>query len=214
MKNRIAMSFYANTIFPILLDTLTIGLRQQRREVAQAASGRVLEIGIGAGANLPFYPDQASEIVGIEPSTALLDRARARVQQLPPARRATVILQQGSAEQLPFSDHEFDSAVACLVFCTIPQAEVAAREMYRVLKPGGKVLFFEHVRASDARLTRWQDRFNNPWKIFACGCHINRDTKGLFARVGFQYQELREYHHPAFRFLKLCAPVIQGVAVK
>ena len=208
------MSFYEDTIFPILLDTLTIGLRQQRQEVMQAASGRVLEIGIGTGANLPFYTDRATEIVGIEPSRALLDRARARVHHLPPTRQATIVLQQGSAEQLPFSDHEFDSAVACLVFCTIPQAAAAAQEMYRVLKPGGTVLFFEHVRASNARLTRWQDRCNNLWKKFACGCHINRDTKGLFAQVGFQYQALREYHHPTFRFLTLCAPVIQGVAIK
>ncbi|MBI3247843.1 MAG: class I SAM-dependent methyltransferase [Deltaproteobacteria bacterium] len=208
------MSFYENTIFPILLDTLTIGLRQQRQEVMQAASGRVLEIGIGTGANLPFYTDQATAIVGIEPSTALLDRARARVQQLPPTRQAAVVLQPGSAEHLDFADANFDTVVACLVFCTIPQAETAAREMYRVLKPGGRVVFFEHVRASTATLTKWQDRLNELWGKFACGCHINRDTKSLFASVGFQYQELREYHHPAFRFLKLCAPVIQGVAVK
>ena len=208
------MSFYEDKIFPILLDTLTIGLRQQRQEVLQTASGRVLEIGIGTGANLPFYTEQASEIVGIEPSMALLNRAHARVHQLSPSFRARVRLQQGFAERLDFPADTFDTAVACLVFCTIPEAEAAAREMYRVLKPGGKTVFFEHVRATDATLIRWQNRFNTLWKKFACGCNLNRDTKALFAEVGFHYQELREYRHPAFKWLKLCAPVIQGVAVK
>jgi ubiquinone/menaquinone biosynthesis C-methylase UbiE len=176
----------------------------------------VLEIGIGTGANLPFYTGQVSEVVGIEPSTALLEKAQTRLRQLQQqsATPANVILQPGSAEKMDFADATFDTVVACLVFCTIPRAKVAAQEMYRVLKPGGNVVFFEHVRAPEAPLVKWQDRLNSFWNVLACGCNINRDTKVLFADVRFQYQEVREYQHPALNFIKLCAPVMQGIAVK
>jgi SAM-dependent methyltransferase len=212
------MGFYADKIFPLLLDTLTTGLRPQCQEIVQAASGRVLEIGIGTGANLPFYTNNVSEIVGTEPSSALLGKAQARLQQLQQQSviQPTIVLQPGSAEKMDFADAAFDTVVACLVFCTIPQAEAAAREMHRVLKPGGKVVFFEHVRAPEAYLAKWQDRLNPLWNTFACGCNLNRDTKGLFAHVGFQYQELREYHHPALQLMKtkVCSWVMQGVAMK
>ncbi len=210
------MSFYADKIFPLLLDTLTAGLRPQCKEIVQAAQGRVLEIGIGTGANLPFYTNQVTEVIGIEPSAALLEKAQARLQQLKQQSviQPQIVLQPGSAERMDFADATFDTVVACLVFCTIPRAEAAAREMHRVLKPGGRVVFFEHVRAPVANLVKWQNRLNPVWNALACGCNLNRDTKTLFANVGFQYQELREYHHPALQFLKVCSWVIQGVATK
>jgi ubiquinone/menaquinone biosynthesis C-methylase UbiE len=212
------MGFYADKIFPLLLDTLTTGLRPQCQEIVQAAQGRVLEIGIGTGANLPFYTNQVNEVVGIEPAAPLLEKARTRLRQLQqrPETLPKVILQPGSAEKMDFAGGEFDTVVACLVFCTIPQAEAAAREMHRVLKPGGKVVFFEHIRAAEAPLVKWQNRLNSLWNVIGCGCNLNRDTKGLFARVGFQYQELREYHHPALQMLKtkFCSWVMQGVATK
>jgi ubiquinone/menaquinone biosynthesis C-methylase UbiE len=212
------MGLYADKIFPLLLDTLTTGLRPQCKEIVQAAQGRVLEIGIGTGANLPFYTGDVSEVVGTEPSPALLEKAQTRLRQL---RQHSVVqpqvtLRAGSAEKMDFADATFDTVVACLVFCTIPQAEAAAREMHRVLKPGGKVVFFEHIRAAEAPLVKWQNRLNLLWNVLGCGCNLNRDTKGLFARVGFQYQELREYHHPALQVLntKVCSWVMQGVATK
>src|SRR5262245_6512496 len=118
------MGLYADKIFPLLLDTLTTGLRPQCKEVVQTSQGRVLELGIGTGANLPFYTNQVSEVVGIEPSVALLEKAHSRLQQL--QRQAVtlpkIVLQSGSAEKLDFADATFDTVVACLVFCTIPQA--------------------------------------------------------------------------------------------
>lgn len=212
------MGFYADKIFPLLLDNLTTGVRPQCKETIQAAQGRVLEIGIGTGANLPFYTSNVNEVVGIEPAAPLLEKAHTRLQQI--QQQAVtfpkVTLQPGSAEQMNFADGEFDTVVACLVFCTIPQAEAAAREMYRVLKPGGRVVFFEHIRAAEAHLVKWQNRLNSLWNVIGCGCNLNRDTKGLFAQVGFQYQELREYHHPALQLLntKFCSWVMQGVATK
>jgi ubiquinone/menaquinone biosynthesis C-methylase UbiE len=212
------MGFYADKVFPLLLDTLTTGLRPQCKEVVQTSRGRVLELGIGTGANLPFYTNQVSEVVGIEPSTALLQKAQTRLQQLKQQSviQPQVILQPGSAEKMDFADATFDTVVACLVFCTIPQAEAAAREMHRVLKPGGKVVFFEHIRAAEAHLVKWQNRLNSLWNVLGCGCNLNRDTKGLFAHVGFQYRELREYHHPALQVLntKVCSWVMQGIAMK
>jgi ubiquinone/menaquinone biosynthesis C-methylase UbiE len=210
------MSFYADKVFPVVLDVLAAGVRPQCQEVIQSATGRVLEIGIGTGANLPFYTRQVDEVVGIEPAQALLDKAQERVTELrqQPQFTARVMLQTGSAEALDFPDASFDTVVACLVFCTIPHAELAAREMYRVLKPGGTVVFFEHVRAADPALVKWQERLNGVWNVLACGCNLNRDTKALFTRVGFEYQAIREYHHPGLRFLKICSWVMQGIAKK
>ena len=211
------MGFYDDNIFPVLLDTFTAGLRRQRKEAVGVASGRVLELGVGTGANLGFYSAQAREVVGIEPSAAMLKKSNARwrsLQQQSAASHPRVVLQRGSAEQLAFADATFDTVVACLVFCTIPDAEAAAREMFRVLKPGGRVVFFEHVRAPDARWARWQDRLNPLWNVLASGCNLNRDTKALFTRAGFVYRDVREYYHPALWYLKVCSSMIQGVAVK
>jgi ubiquinone/menaquinone biosynthesis C-methylase UbiE len=210
------MGFYADKIFPLLLDTFTAGLRTQCQEVVGAARGRVLELGVGTGANLGFYTSQVTEVVGIEPSAALLEKSHVRLQSLQQQSGGLpkIVLRQGSAEHLEFADATFDTVVACLVFCTIPAAEVAAREMYRVLKPGGQVVFFEHVRAPDAYWIRWQNCLNPLWRKLAAGCNLNRDTKRLFAKAGFVYRHVREYYHPALWYLKFCSSIVQGVAVK
>lgn len=187
------MSFYEDHIFPHLLDWATRPLRRDREALVAEARGRVLELGVGTGANFPFYSDNATEIHGIEPCAALLGKAREQAQACPAPDR--FMLSQGSAEALPYPEDYFDTVVACLVFCTIPRPDVAASEMYRVLKPGGKVLTLEHV-ASNARWTgRLQKGLNPAWKHLACGCHLTRHTADTFSRAGFDLSDTRHFRH-------------------
>ncbi len=211
------MSFYEDKIFPIALDIALAGIADTRRELIESAEGRVLEVGIGNGANLQYYTDKATEVVGVEPCAAMVDMAQKKVDKLVANSAGTTPrekyqLKVGGGEDLDLEDNSVDTAVACLVFCTIPDAEGAAKEMFRVLKPGGKMLFFEHVHAGPSIKARFQNIMNPIWKPLACGCHLNRNTKHLFQLAGFDYQQIEEYHHP--KMFPIFSSVIHGVAVK
>jgi ubiquinone/menaquinone biosynthesis C-methylase UbiE len=145
------------------------GMRERRAAVLAAAQGRTLEIGAGTGLNVPHYPDAVSELVLTEPVDAMSVRLRSRIEALGP--RASVVGTQ--AEELPFPDDHFDTVVSTLVFCTVEDPERAVAEVARVLKPGGQLLFIEHVRADSERAARWQDRLHKPWQIWADGCNCN-----------------------------------------
>src|SRR5215208_2626885 len=152
------------------------GLAARRRALVGQASGRVLEIGAGTGLNARHYADDA-ELVLSEPDEAMADRLRHRMASL--RRPATIVV--AGAEALPFGDREFDTVVSTLVLCTVPDQEAALREVHRVLKPGGRLLFIEHVRSDSPRWARWQDRLNGPWRAFADGCNCNRATLDALA---------------------------------
>lgn len=204
------MSFYEDRVFPFFME---LGTRAFRREIAELmgeAEGRVLEIGAGTGANLAFYSAAVTEVVGIEPVAAMLEKAQRVVDQV--RHDFPVVLQVGDARALPFEDHSFDTVVACLVFCTIPQPEKAVKEMYRVLKPGGKLVFYEHVASSRPGVHTWQKRINPVWKRLACGCEITRDTRQLFSRAGFHFKQINDFEHG--KVPALMAPIISGVAAK
>lgn len=156
---------------PLLRGTEEAGLRERRREVLSAARGRTIDIGAGTGANLGLFPATA-EIVMAEPDPHMTKRLR---QKLAESGSAVELVEAG-AESLPFEDSSFDTAVFTLVLCTVPDPKAALAEAARVLKPGGQLLFVEHVRAEDAGVARWQDRLETPWRVFADGCHCNRDT--------------------------------------
>jgi len=147
------------------------GLRNRRRKVLAAAKGRTLDIGAGTGANLDLFPDGV-ELVMAEPNPHMLKRLRHKLTES----AIDVELVQAGAEQLPFADDSFDTAVFTLVLCTVPDAKAALAEAARVLKPGGQLLFVEHVRSQDEGAARWQDRLETPWRLFGDGCHCNRDT--------------------------------------
>jgi ubiquinone/menaquinone biosynthesis C-methylase UbiE len=155
-----------------LKGTEDAGLREMRRETLAAASGRTIDLGAGTGANLALYPDAVTELVLAEPDPHMLKKLRVKVGET--GRDAEVV--EAPAERLPFEDSSFDTAVFTLVLCTVPDPEAALAEAARVLKPGGKLLFVEHVRAQDAGLARWQDRLEKPWRFVGDGCHCNRDT--------------------------------------
>jgi ubiquinone/menaquinone biosynthesis C-methylase UbiE len=148
-----------------------LGLARQRRRTARAATGRVLELGIGTGRNLPHY-SSVEEVVGIEPDRHMLRQAHPRAAAAP----FPVRLVEGSAEALPFGEHEFDTIVVALALCTIPDPDAALAEARRVLKPDGRILFLEHVRSSRPRLARFQDLITPVWMVLAGGCHPNRAT--------------------------------------
>ena len=138
------------------------------------ARGRVLEIGAGTGLNLSLYPTSASELILTEPVPAMFRRLGRRTARDPRVRTMSVV---GSALQV--EDASVDTVVSTLVLCTVPSVEPVLAEIVRVLKPGGRLLFCEHVRATDARLARRQDRFAGVWAAFAQGCRCNRDTVSL-----------------------------------
>jgi SAM-dependent methyltransferase len=148
------------------------GLREMRRATLAQASGRTIDLGAGTGANLGLYPDAVTDLVLAEPDPHMLRRLRPKVAEAGLA--AQVI--QASAEDLPFHDDSFDTAAFTLVLCTVPDPARALAEAARILRPGGRLLFVEHVRSGDAGMARWQDRLKGPWRFFADGCHCNRDT--------------------------------------
>jgi ubiquinone/menaquinone biosynthesis C-methylase UbiE len=146
------------------------GLRETRRRALAAASGRTVDVGAGTGANLDLYPRSVTELVLAEPDPHMLRKLR------PKAAGVGAEVVAAPAERLPFEDASVDTVVFTLVLCTVPDPEAALAEAARVLRPGGRLLFVEHVRSEDSGLAGWQDRLEKPWRFFADGCHCNRDT--------------------------------------
>jgi SAM-dependent methyltransferase len=149
-----------------------------RQRLLAGLAGRVLEVGAGNGLNFPHYPATVTEVLAIEPEPYLRRLALAAAQQAPVPIRVT----DGTAEALPAPDAGVEAVVASLVLCTVTDPDQALAETRRVLRPGGRLRFYEHVRATDPRLARWQDRLERPWGWLVGGCHPNRDTRGRHCR--------------------------------
>jgi ubiquinone/menaquinone biosynthesis C-methylase UbiE len=176
------MGFYENHILPAIMDVALVGLKEDRQDLISQASGNILEIGMGNGVNLPFYTNSAKQIVGLEPCEAVVCKAKRKLRGLADEGALQVGENDykfivGGAEQLQFESDSFDTIIASLVFCSIPDAASAAREAFRVLKPGGKLLFFEHVQSPDQWTCRIQTFVNPLWKVFACGCSVQDNHK-------------------------------------
>jgi ubiquinone/menaquinone biosynthesis C-methylase UbiE len=182
------MSFYRRHVIPHLLHW---AMRQEalvpfRRRVIGAADGRVLEVGIGSGLNLPLYGRSVRTVIGLEPSPELLRLARARAT----AASVPIELLEASAEAVPLNNASIDTVVTTWTLCTIPNAAVALAELRRVLRPGGALLFVEHGRAPEPGVARWQDRLDPLWRRAAGGCHLNRKIDDLISDGGFQIDTL------------------------
>ena len=182
------------------------GLRDMRREVLALASGRTVDLGAGTGVNLDLYPDIVSELVMVEPDPHMIKQLRAKA-----AGRGGVEILEASAQALPFADDSFDTAVFTLVLCTVPDPALALREAARVLKPGGKLLFIEHVRAGEAGLASWQDRLEKPWRFLADGCHCNRDTAALIEASPLKLERAESGELP--KAPPIVRPLVSGSAV-
>ncbi len=183
------MNLYEQYVLPHLIDyTCGMGaVMKTRKQIVPLAEGRVLEIGIGSGLNLSFYdPAKVSVIVGVDPSAAIQKLAQQRAAQISiPVEM--VALELG---QIQAADASFDSIVCTFTLCTIPDAGAALKEMRRVLKPGGKLLFSEHGLAPDLPVVRWQNLITPLWKPFSGGCHLNRDIPALIRAAGFSIEQL------------------------
>ena len=186
------------------------GLREMRAELVGSASGRTLEIGSGTGLNLAHYPDAVTELVLTEPDPHMAKRLRRRLQAgTPPVGLVEVV--KAGADDLPFEDASFDTVVGTLVLCSVPEPRLAIAEVRRVLRPGGRFVYIEHVRDREGtRRARWQDRLERPWRRIAGGCHPNRDTGPLIADAfGVPSPDRGEMPGPATDYL--VRPQISGV---
>lgn len=183
------MGFYQRHILPHLTD-LAMRARivaDERRRLLPAATGRVLEFGIGSGLNLPFYGDEVTTVIGVDPSPELLAKARRRVagQAIP------VDLLEAGAESLPVDDASIDTVVTTFTLCSIPEVERALDEARRVLKPVGRLLFVEHgLAATRPSVARWQHRLTPAWRCVAGGCHLDRPIADLIAGAGFDFDRI------------------------
>jgi ubiquinone/menaquinone biosynthesis C-methylase UbiE len=192
------MGLYERHVLPRLLNVACGAkpIRRQRRKVVPFAEGRVLEIGIGSALNLPYYDaSKVSHLWGLEPS-AEMRRYAARAAAGAPF---PVELLSLPGETIPLDDASADTVVTTYTLCTIPDAVQALREMRRVLKPGGRLLFSEHGRAPDAAVRRWQDRLDPYWARIAGGCHLNRDVPALLREGGFEPQGVETMYIPGPR---------------
>jgi ubiquinone/menaquinone biosynthesis C-methylase UbiE len=185
------MGLYGRYIFPRLMDWVMAGeeFRRLRSTLLTQAHGEVLELGIGTGLNLPYYPATVATLCAVDPVDLLphvVGRRRA-------ALSFPVQIDHVTAERLPYDDGRFDTVVSTWTLCSIPDPIQALREVRRVLKPEGRVLFLEHGRSDDKRVAWWQDRLNPIQNIIGCGCHLNRRIDQLMAQAGLTILHLDRF---------------------
>jgi ubiquinone/menaquinone biosynthesis C-methylase UbiE len=188
------MGLYRSLVLPVFIELAMRNSRLAgyRQATIEAAHGRVLEIGIGSGLNLPVYGPAVEQVYGIDPSRELLDRAGKRVAEA----QVPVSLLRASAEQVPFADTSFDTLVMTWTLCSIPNPSAALAEMRRVLRPGGALLFVEHGLSPEPRIIRWQHRLTPCWKRIGGGCHLDRKMDDLIRAAGFQVGTLEAGYAP------------------
>jgi ubiquinone/menaquinone biosynthesis C-methylase UbiE len=179
------------------------GLRDARHELLAQARGDCLEVGAGTGLNLDHWPAAVDRLVLTEPDPYMAVRLRGRLAET--GREAEVV--EAPGERLPFEDDSFDTAAVTLVLCTVPDVPATLSEIGRVLRPGGRLLFLEHVRADDPKLARWQDRLHGPWYLFGNGCHCNRDTLGAIEASALRVESAERGELPG------AAPIVRPKVV-
>ncbi len=189
------MSLYDKYVLPKFLNCACASkpILRQRQKVVPLAEGKVLEIGIGSGLNLPFYEkSKIDEIWGLDPSEELSAMARIVADQ----ESIEVNFISSGAEEIPLPDDHFDSVLVTYTMCTIPEVLRANQEIRRVLRAGGKMIFCEHGEAPDENIRKWQKRINPFWGKIAGGCNINRKIPSLIQDSGFDIVEMEEMYLP------------------
>ena len=193
-----AMGFYDSLVLPHLVH-LTCGLKpamKQRAKVVPLATGRVLEIGIGSGLNIPLYdPDRVEHLWGLDPSAEMWAIAQKNAQE----HHLDAEFIHSGAESIPLESGTADTVVMTYTMCTIPEVPAALAEIRRVLKPDGRLLFCEHGEAPDASVRRWQERLNPIWSRLAGGCNLNRPISELLKQAGFSAPDLQTMYIPGWR---------------
>ena len=190
------MGLYDKYILPKFLNCAcgSKPINYQRQKVVPLAKGKVLDIGIGSGLNIPFYnSDKIDKVIGIDPSHELIELAK----ELANDSKASIELVIGSAESIPYPDNFFDTVLVTYTMCTIPNVAIANKEMWRVLKDDGRLIFCEHGLAPDKKISKWQNRIDPFWGKIAGGCHLNRDIQKLITDAGFSFESLDKIYIPS-----------------
>lgn len=204
------MGIYAKYIFPRLLDW-SLGNPQMgkyRRRALEPATGETLEIGFGTGLNLPHYPVAVTRLTVIDSENMLAQMVDRRIAECPiPVTK----MQLDAQGRLPFDDQTFDSVVTTLTLCSIENTTPALAEIRRVLKPGGKFVFWEHGRSDDQKTADWQDKLNPLQRVIGAGCNMNRKIDDLISVGGFEITTLDRFLLP--KTPRLLAEMYRGVAV-
>ncbi|MCL7944611.1 class I SAM-dependent methyltransferase [Marinobacter sp. ATCH36] len=205
------MSFYEDRILPHIIDrACSMGqVMKLRSQVVPHAKGRVLEVGMGSAINMEFYdPEQVEMIYGLEPSDGMRRKARPNLARSP----IKVEWLDLPGEQIPLQDHSVDTVLLTFTLCTIPDWHAALLQMWRVLKPGGELLFLEHGESPHDNTRKWQHRITPGWKKLAGGCHLNRHIADLIRHAGFEILELENLYIP--KAPKIAGYIYKGRAVK
>lgn len=204
------MGFYSRVIFPRGCDWVmsTPILTKYRKEVLAGVTGKVLEIGFGTGLNLAHYPAVIRELAAVDVNPGMNSMARKRIEKSSIAVNSHTL----SGENLPMEDELFDSVVSAWTLCSIKNVDQAMREIFRVLKPGGRLFFIEHGLSGDPKVQRWQNRLTPVQKTLADGCHINRDIKAIIERPKMRIEKLNRFYMG--NTLKILGYTYQGTAVK
>ncbi len=192
------MGFYQRNILPALIDRgmQNKAIKEHRPAIPPLASGRVLEVGMGSGLNIPYYSNSVEHLFGLEPSQKLLDKA-----EQPAAHAAfQVDLIPARAEDIPLEDNAVDCVVSTWTLCSIPEIESALLEMRRVLKPDGRLIFIEHGYAPDPEVVKWQNRLAPILRCLA-GCNPNRQIETLISEAGFRFSDLTKDYLDGPRFI-------------
>lgn len=171
------MSFYSNVIFPRLIEVIMSNpmMAKCRQELLKEVTGDVLEIGFGTGINLEYYPHHLEKITTLDVNPGMSSIAKKRIDATPIPVDNCIL----DTQHLPMADHSFDSVVSTWTLCSIAQVEQALKEIYRVLKPGGKFFFIEHGLSDKPKVQVWQNRLTPLQKVIADGCHLNRNIQKL-----------------------------------
>lgn len=202
--------WYARRVFPRLVHWSMgqAGFISLRHSLVSQASGLVLEIGFGSGANFPFYPSQIHSLTAIDPNSGMIPLARSHLtEEVTP-----VHLALAAAEGLPFPSASFDTVVSTMTLCSVSLLSKALQELLRVVRPGGRLLFLEHGQSPDRSVRRWQDGLTPVWKHLGDGCHLNRPMAQTIQAQGWTVTALENFYLPGVP--KPFAYFSQGMAVK
>lgn len=203
------MGFYADKVYPWILDnTQPKDLAALRLLNLKDVKGEILEVGIGTGANLPFYPKEIKRITAVERSASMQRRAQIGARK----HNITIDWYQGRGESLKFSDDSFDTVVCAGLLCSVDDVDEVLNELYRVLKPGGKFHFLEHGISKNEKIRKLQIRFNRVNNVIACGCNLTRNIENHIRNSSFEI--ISVFHVETFTGMDKLYPPVHGTATK
>jgi ubiquinone/menaquinone biosynthesis C-methylase UbiE len=204
------MGFYSNVIIPFFYDCSMDSkkINERRKSIlSKITEEEILEIGFGTGINLKFYPPNIKKIIGVDANGGMLQQAHKKING-----KIEIELIHQSSESLPFPDNSVNAVLSTYTLCSIKEINTALKEIYRVLKTGGKYYFLEHGLADNPKTQKWQHRLNPVQNIWADGCNLNRDMKSLITNAGFKIIEMKNYYLK--RDPKIVGYMYEGIAVK